>query len=136
MATFDQWLGASPLDLSSVFGAAATANSDPEYSTVRTADTVTTDALGGMTPITSGAGSAWSDWLKGVGDTVLKYSLAKDVATTNAGLQQQQAAAAAVSNQAAIQAAQAQQRAALTISPGMLMLGAVGLVAFMLARRG
>jgi len=112
-------------------------NSDPEYGGVRTSDSVTTNAIDSMQSIDNSSGSGWSgfwsDFGKGALSSVLNYSLAKDMAQTQAGLAQQQ-----VRSQAQIAATQAtvqRQQGVVTITPGMLMLGAFGVLAFIALKK-
>jgi hypothetical protein len=108
------------LDLTDVFTAAATANSDPEYAQGRTTETVTSNAIDSMQPIGSDGGS-WSDFWRGAAGTLLNYGITRDAVRNGV-----QPGAGGAVNQAG-QPAQSAPAQSAGIAPGTVLLIGGGL---------
>lgn len=76
--------GMESLDLAATYNAAAAANSDPEFSTARSVDTVTSNAIDSTTPMQSGAGSMFAGLWSDIGKPLLAHWMVKDMAQTQA----------------------------------------------------
>lgn len=76
MALDDQFSFTS--DLGGMFDTAAGIGADNSFITPRTTDTVATNAVQSMTPVTEGASSGWTSLFQDVFKGVVGYSLAKD----------------------------------------------------------
>lgn len=123
------------LDLTGAwYDAASYFNSDPEYGGGRTSDSVTTNAIDSMQPIDSSGATGWGGFWQGFAKTATQYALAKDMATTNAALSRDQQ-----TNKAEVAATVValQNRQGFTLTPGMLIMLAVGgALVFVVANKG
>lgn len=68
------------MDLASMFGTALGVNADSSYSTPRTSDTATTDAVQSMQPVDNQTGGAFSDFWRGAAGALLNYAIVRDAA--------------------------------------------------------
>lgn len=116
----DSWLAATN------FG-----GSDGSWLTPRTPDTVPSNALQSMTPVTAANdGGGWSDFWKGALQTAIGYGIQKDA--VQSGIVRP-----AVGTSQAVQAqAQAQVVAQRGLLSNPLVLGAIGLGIFLAVKKG
>lgn len=129
--TFDFSGATTGLGASDFMGAAQAANSDPEFAQPRFPETITSNAVDSLGPITTNQGGAWGDFFMKGTDKVLTAAIARDAARNAA------ASAAPASPYGTTGGAAAPAMPGTGPSAGFLLLIAgVGLLGFMLARKG
>ena len=122
-------LNISTADWPMAWDTAAVINGGGTYAQPRTPQTVTTDAVQSMAPVTN-PGDSWSDFWRGAGTAILGYAIQKDAV---------QSGVAAPAGQPQVVYVPAPQGAArpqqAVQGQGLLLLALAGLVVYMVAAK-